>query len=452
MVSTIFHRSLTKAYPTANGSSGVYIYSADGKKVLDGSSGAAVSALGHGNHEVLSVITDQAQRLVYAHTSFFTSEPAEELSDFLVEESKGAFSRAMFFNSGSEAVESALKLSRQYHVMRGELDRTNIIGRQYSYHGNTLGALAAGFNPIRRDIFSPMLGQGFHHVNCCSYPRFAEELTEDAYEDLLLGEYALLFDQLGSHTIAAVIVETIGGATLGCVLPTPHYLSRLKDLCSTNGVLLIYDEVMCGMGRSGSFHAWQALGAPSPDIQTIGKGLGAGYQPISAVLISPHVVETFEDESHHQTFVSGHTYQGHSMGCAAALAVQKIIKRDSLLENVRRMGSLLVSRLKQGVPAHIKVEIRGMGLFQALDFETTGQDYGGPLAGEVTKECFANGAAVYLCSPAVAAVMFAPPFISTAREVEELVRIFLTSLKDVLARRVKSKKVPNNSGLPYLDS
>jgi len=246
----------------------------------------------------------------------------------------------------------------------------------------------------------------------------------------LIAEYDALFESLGRHTIAAVIVEPVVGATLGSVPAAAGYLPRLKSFCEANGALLIFDEVMCGMGRAGTLHAWQSLGGVAPDLQTIGKGLGAGYQPISGILIAKGVHDVIAEASATHAFVSGHTYQGHAIGCAAAVAVQKTIAKDNLLQNVQRMSTLLVELLREETP-RLK-EVRGLGLFVTVEFALI-EDGSGPVAAKVAQTCFANGAAVYLCSAAVDAVLFAPPFIITEDEIRELVGIFTASVRQVLA-------------------
>ncbi len=239
-----------------------------------------------------------------------------------------------------------------------------------------------------------------------------------------------MFEKLGPSSVAAILIEPMSGATLGAAPAARGYLARLRDLCDKHGALLVFDEVMCGMGRPGTLHAWQSLGNVAPDIQTIGKGLGAGYQPISAILINSKVHQVMKSSQTQYPFVSGHTYQGHSIGCAAALATQQIIVNDKLLDNVTLMGDLLEEELRNGVPK-LK-EIRGLGLFKAVEFAT---QPGARIAADVASTCLANGAAVYTCSPAVDAVLFAPPFIINEQEVKELVRIFVRSTKQVLQER-----------------
>lgn len=236
VMSSIFHRQLTKSYPQADSGNGVYLVTADGRRVLDGSSGAAVSCLGHSNTEVIEAIVTQARSLAFAHTSFYTNYASEELAKLLIQQSSSAFDKVLFLSSGlyisttspdwppngrllgSEAVESAIKLARQYHLSNKDSGRVNIIGREYSYHGNTLGALAAGHNPPRRDPFVPLLSSAFHHTLPCFYSRDGKDgETEPQYVDRLLAAFEDRFQSLGPSTVAAVIVEPIGGATLGCV-------------------------------------------------------------------------------------------------------------------------------------------------------------------------------------------------------------------------------------------
>ncbi|UPK96874.1 hypothetical protein LCI18_007809 [Fusarium solani-melongenae] len=421
--SVLLHRSLDKTYPTATGGEGVYLLTSDGRKVLDGSSGAAVSCLGHGNQEVIQAICDQAKRLSFAHTSFFTSDPAEELGRLIVEKSDNQFSKVLYLTSGSEAVESALKLARQYHVYRGEPQRVNFIGRVHSYHGNTLGALAAGNNPARRGPYVPMLASTFQHE----------------YENKLILEYEDKFKQLGPTTVAAVIVEPVVGATLGSVPATANYLPKLAQLCKKYGILIIFDEVMCGMGRCGSYHAWQSLGNVAPDLQTVGKGLGAGYQPLSAVLLGDQVASVFEKHSRGPTaFLSGHTFQGHPMACAGALTVQTILFRDDLVSRCRKLGEILGQVVSSELPDEWKQHggsLRGRGLFRTVDFGNMKELYGGPLAGEVSRRSFNLGAAVYLCSPAVDAVLLCPPFVASEEEIRSLGQILVQAVRDVLQSR-----------------
>jgi adenosylmethionine-8-amino-7-oxononanoate aminotransferase len=440
--SSVFHRLLDKTYPTAVKGDGVYLVTSEGRRIFDGSSGAAVSMLGHGNEEVIEALCSQARDMAFAHTSFFTSDPTEELARTIIQHSKDAFSRVMFLSSGSEAIESALKLARQYHVYNEQPERVNIIGRLHSYHGNTLGALAAGNNPMRRGIFAPILGPTFHHVNRCFYQKDGAGICEQDYEDRLLAEWEAKFTELGPDSVAAVIVEPVGGATLGAVEATSTYLPRLVELCRRYGAISIFDEVMCGMGRCGTYHAWEQLGGVAPDLQTIGKGLAAGYQPVSAVLIGPKLYGAFSKHSRGaEAFVSGHTYQGHSVGAAAALMVQKILFRDGLIGKCKQLGEILHKTLESQLSVEVEDfkkyggGLRGLGLFRAVDFGQLGMIYGGPLAADVCNKAFELGSAVYLCSSAVDAALFAPPFVMTEDQIVQLAEIFVQAVAVVLKSR-----------------
>lgn len=437
--SAVFHRSLEKAYPTAVAGQGIYLKTDDGREIIDGSSGAAVSSIGHGNVEVIEAICDQARALAFAHSSFFTSNPAEDLAKVLIDNSDGAFLNVLFLSSGSEAVESALKLARQFHIYNGEPERINFIGRMNSYHGNTLGALAAGNNPARRAAFDPVLSDRFHHVSRCFYQKDGHGRSEAEYENFLIAELGDKIAELGGKNVAAVIVETVGGATLGSPEPTSNYLRRMSELCKRHGILTIFDEVMCGMGRVGSYHAWRRYGGVAPDLQPVGKGLGAGYLPLAAVLIGPKVQGLFEQSSRgSNAFVSGHTFQDHPMSCASALTVQRIIQRDGLVYKCNEMGKRLVRELHSRLPEAFRSfdgSIRGSGLFQTVDFGEAATSFGGPIAKDVSIEAFLLGAAVYLCSPAVDAIVICPPFIINDAEATKLADIVAQALRNVLSLR-----------------
>lgn len=302
-----------------------------------------------------------------------------------------------------------------------------------------MGALAAGYNPPRRDTFLPLLSRAFHHVSPCFYSRDAQKgETVTRYVDRLMAEYEDMFQQLGPATVAAVIVEPVVGATLGSVPAAEGYLPRLRELCHKHGALIIFDEVMCGMGRVGTLHAWQSLGNCAPDLQTIGKGLAAGYQPLSAVMIGSKVHTKLKENSESRAFLSGHTYQGHAICCAAGLAAQKYLIKEKLLENVQSMGSTLVRLLKEKLPVGIVKDIRGLGLFQTLEFAST-ELAGGHIAKEVSLLSFEKGAAIYLCSPAVDGVLFAPPFIINEEQIQELVDIVASAVVEVLEKRLATK-------------
>jgi adenosylmethionine-8-amino-7-oxononanoate aminotransferase len=425
----ILHRQIHNSYPVAVGGKGVEIFDADGRAYIDASGGAAVSCLGHGHPDVTAALHAQADRLAYAHTSFFTTEPAEALADRLIEDAPSGLSHVYFVSGGSEAVEAALKMARQYFVEIGKPERRNIIARRQSYHGNTLGALATGGNEWRRTQFRPLLVET-HHIDPCFAYRYQEpgETDQDyaaraaqALEDKIL--------ELGPESVMAFVAETVVGATAGAVPPVADYLKRVRAICDRYGALLILDEVMCGMGRTGTLHACEQDGV-SPDIMTIAKGLGGGYQPIGAVLLGQHIFDAFAKGT--GFFQHGHTYLGHPMACAASLAVQDVIRRDGLLDNVKRMGAHLTRRLGERFGNHPNVgDIRGRGLFMAVELVEDRStkatfDPKEKLHARIKREAMARGLMVYPMGGTIDGargdhVLLAPPFIIDAPTVDAIV-------------------------------
>jgi adenosylmethionine-8-amino-7-oxononanoate aminotransferase len=345
----------------------MFLHLQDGRTILDGSGGAAVSCLGHNHPRVVAAVAAQVARHAYAATTFFSSEPAEALADILLEHEPGGLSHAYFVSSGSEGVEAAVKLARQYFLEIGQTQRCHFIARRQGYHGNTLGALAAGGNMMRRAPYDPLLSGAFSLVSPCFVYRFQQsEESDTAYVQRLADELEAEFQRLGPDSVAAFCAETVVGATAGCVTALPGYFPAMRAVCDRHGALLILDEVMCGMGRTGTLHAWQQEGV-SPDIQVVAKGLGGGYQPIGAVLIGRKITDALQAGS--GSFMHGHTYQAHPVACAAALAVQQVIREENLLENVVAMGHHLGQALQERFGNHRHVgDIRGRGLFQALEF------------------------------------------------------------------------------------
>jgi adenosylmethionine-8-amino-7-oxononanoate aminotransferase len=364
-MSYIFHRATGREYLVAARGEGAYLYDAAGRRYLDASGGAAVSCLGHGDTEVAAAVAEQAARLAYAHTSFFSSEPAEALAELLVGAAPAPLARALFVSSGSEAVEAAIKLARQYHVERGEPGRSALIARRQSYAGNTLGALAAGGNPARRALYGPLLMDVALVAPSYAYREQLPGETPEAYGRRAADELEAAIVAAGPGRVMAFIAETVAGATLGCATPAPGYLRRVREICDRHGVLLILDEVMCGMGRTGSMWAFEQEGV-TPDIVTVAKGLGAGYGPIGALLCSETIYRTIAEGS--GALAHGHTYMGHPVACAAALAVQRAVRERGLLARVRELGAGLEARLRDAFGAHPHVgDIRGRGLFWALE-------------------------------------------------------------------------------------
>jgi adenosylmethionine-8-amino-7-oxononanoate aminotransferase len=361
----IVHRTLNKRYPVAVGGEGVWIVDANGRRYLDASGGAAVSCLGHGHPDINAAMHAQIDKLAYAHTSFFTTEVAEELAETLVADAPDGIGHVYFVSGGSEAVEAALKMARQYFVEIGQPQRKHFIARRQSYHGNTLGALAVGGNAWRRAQFAPLLIDVEHVSPPYAYRDMQMGESPADYGQRLVAELSDTIARLGGENVIAFVAETVGGATSGALVPPPDYLKGVRELCDRHGILLILDEVMCGMGRTGTLHACEQEGV-APDLMTIAKGLGGGYQPIGAVLAGGRIVDAFAKGT--GFFQHGHTYLGHAVACAAALAVQRVIRRDRLLDRVRGQGRKLTERLVARFGQHPHVgDIRGRGLFQAVE-------------------------------------------------------------------------------------
>ena len=361
----IIQRNPAITLPIAVRGKGVYLYDSAGREYIDASGGAAVSCLGHGHPDILAAMRAQMEKMAYAHSSFFTTDIAETLAERLVADAPPGISHAYFVCDGSEAVEAALKMARQYFVDIGQPQRTHLIARRQSYHGNTLGALSVTGREWNRAPFLPLLLPTTHVSPCYEYREKRDDESPEQYGARLAQELDETIRRLGDDQVIAFIAETVGGATIGCNTAVPGYFRRVREICDRYGVLLILDEVMCGMGRTGVLHACTTEGV-SPDLMTIGKGLGGGYQPVGAVLAQSNIVSAFEKGL--GAFQHGHTYLAHPMGAATALAVQEVIARDNLLERVTRQGEGLRLRLHAAFDAHPHIgDIRGRGLFQAIE-------------------------------------------------------------------------------------
>ena len=436
----VFHRNPKHEYPVAVGGDGPYVIDKNGKRYLDACGGAAVSCLGHSDREVIDAIKAQLDQLPFAHTSFFTNEPMEALAGELVENAPAGIERVYFCSGGSEAVEAALKLARQYFVETGQPQRSQVIARRQSYHGNTLGALAAGGNLWRRKQFEPLLVEVSHVSPCYAYRGKQPGESDAAYGERLVRELEEEMQRLGPDRVIAFVAETIGGATLGCVTPVPGYFEGVRAVCDEHGVLLILDEVMCGMGRCGTLYACEQEGVV-PDLICIGKGLGAGYQPIGALLASAGIYDAVVRGS--GFFQHGHTYTGHAAACAGALAVQRAVKNRGLLAKVRERGVGLEARLQARFAQHPHVgEIRGRGLFWALELV---QDRANkqPFAQQrrintrLKLRALENGLMCYpmggsLDGVAGDHVVLAPPYIISEAQLDEVVDKLARSIDEVI--------------------
>ncbi|MFC3713503.1 aspartate aminotransferase family protein [Sphingoaurantiacus capsulatus] len=439
----LLHRDLRRPPARALSASGVRIRTSAGREVIDASGGAAVSCLGHAHPAVIEAIRRQAETLAYAHSGFFTTEPAERLAEALVGDVPGGLTRALFVSGGSEAMEAAVKLARQYFLEVGEPQRRRFVARRQSYHGNTLGALALSGNLPRREPYAPLLGTAFSHVSPAFAYRYRAATESDAdYVERLRAELVAEFERLGGDTVAAFVAETVGGATSGAVTAPPGYFRMVREVCDRYGALLILDEVMCGLGRTGTRHAWMAEGV-APDLQIVAKGLGGGYQPIGALLVGAGIVDAIEAGS--GTLMHGHTYMAHPIACAAALAVQRVIVEQELVGEVQRLGRRLEARLHQRLGQHAHVgDIRGRGLLMAVEL-VADRETEAPFAPQAGVAASIKAAALdrgLACYPGNGTidgisgdhVLLAPPFVSSAADIDLIVERLADAIDAVCAR------------------
>ena len=436
-MSNVFPRQITNPPIRAVSSEGCYIIDENGTQYFDGSGGAAVSCLGHDDPDVIKAIQDQTSKMAFAHTGFFSSDPAEELAELLIKHAPGELDRVYFVSGGSEAIEAALKLARQFHVENGEPSRHHIIARKQSYHGNTLGALAAGGNKWRRNQFEPILIDASHIAPCYEYVDKTKEETSYDYGQRVAQELEDEILRLGYDKVMAFIVEPVVGATMGAVPAVPGYFKRVRDICDKYGVLLILDEVMCGMGRTGHLFASEFDGI-SPDILCIAKGLGAGYQPIGAMLCSKNIYDVIGNGS--GFFQHGHTYMGHPVACAAGLAVLKAILSRNLLKSINKKSDQLLYSLKTQLAHNPYVgDIRGRGLFIGIEIVKnleTKKPFAPDLkiASSIKYAAFKAGLICYPMSGTRDGkwgdhILLAPPFIMNESQIIELVDKVSVALK-----------------------
>ena len=441
-MSNVFPRNCKANLPLAVQGDGVYIVDSTGKRYIDASGGAAVSCLGHSNTRVIEAIKSQLDRLAFAHTGFFSSVPAEALAELLIKEAPGSLDRVYIVSGGSEAVEAAIKLARQYFIETGQPSRHRVIARQQSYHGNTLGALAAGGNMWRREPFAPLMIDTTHISPCYAYRGQQDGESEFDYGQRVANELETEILRLGADQVMAFIAEPVVGATLGAVAPVEGYYQRIREICDQYGVLLILDEVMCGMGRTGSLFACEQDDI-APDIMTIAKGLGAGYQAIGAMLCTDTIYQALEQGS--GFFQHGHTYIGHPTACAGAHAVLSEIIDGHLVERVQQQSVKLRAALQERFGEHPNVgDIRGRGLFIGLEFVSDRADKTPFAAQQGMNKKFKQAAfdAGMICYPMGGTidgrqgdhVLLAPPFIIEDKHIEEIVDKLEQALSTTLAR------------------
>ena len=438
-MSYALHRNLTTMPPRAVRGDGPYLIDDAGRRYLDGCGGAAVSCLGHSHPAVIKAIQEQTARLPYAHTAFFTTDALEELAETVVEGAPG-MGKVMFLSGGSEAVEAALKLSRQYFVDAGQPDKHLFIARRQSYHGNTLGALAVGGNEWRREAFRPLLIDGHHIAPCFEYRDRGGEETQKQYCERVALDLEEKIVELGAEKVAGFVAETVVGATAGAVVAAPGYFARIREICDRYDVHLILDEVMCGTGRTGSMMAYQQEQV-IPDIVTMAKGLAAGYQPIGALLCRANLIDVIQNKSGY--FQHGHTFMGHATAVAASLATLRAIKEENLLENVVIRGRELRTDLRQTLGEHPFVgDVRGRGLFIGIEFvadKVTKKPFDPDLKihKKIQETAMDHGLLCYGMGGTVDGksgdhVLIAPPYTINSEHQQELVEKFTTAVTAAL--------------------
>lgn len=439
-MSHVFHRNPKLSLDFAVSGQRIELFDQNNKSYIDASGGAAVSCLGHGHPVIIQAIKDQLDQIAYAHSSFFTTQAAEDLADFLAQRAPGELNHVYFVSGGSEAVEAAMKLARQYFVETKRPSRRYFIARRQSYHGNTLGALSIGGNAWRREPFLPLLVPAHHVSPCYAYRDQREDETEEHYATRLATELEQKILELGAENVAGFVAETVVGATAGALAPVKTYLQKIRQVCDKHGVLLILDEVMAGMGRTGHLFAC-AEDQVVPDIVTIAKGLGAGYQPIGAMIASSRIYNAVVNGS--GFFQHGHTYMGHATACAAALAVQKVIEQEDLLSNVLARGQQLRTELRSALDSHPNVgDIRGRGLFVGVEFvqDKATKACLDPSLKTYTKlkrQAMQNGLLMYPMGGTIDGVhgdhvLLAPPFVCTEDDISEIVTRFISTVEQVL--------------------
>ncbi len=437
--SRVFHRTLNTSFPQATLAKGVYITDSTGKQYLDGSGGAAVSCLGHGHPYVIDAIKQQLDHMAFAHTSFFTNTPAEELAEKLSQEApknkhtSGNW-RTYFVSGGSEANETAFKMARQIMFERGETSRSHFIARQQSYHGGTIATMSAGGRAASRDLYEPLLSTNFEKIMPCFPFRWQNEgESDEAFLARSTGELETMIENLGDKRVIGFIAETVSGATLGAVPPVKGYFKEIRRICDKHGVLMIMDEVMAGMGRCGKLFAIDEEGVV-PDMITLAKGLGGGYQPLGAVMVREELAQEIEDGS--GAFVHGHTYVGHATACAAGVAVQRVFEETGIIEQVAVKGDILAGKLIEAFGDHPHVgDLRGRGFFRGIELvkdRETNEPFDGKhgLAMKIKKAAMDEGLICYpmggtadgtVYGPNGDHVMLAPPFIYTENHMDELI-------------------------------
>jgi len=413
---------LNKTYLKAVSAKGVYIYDEHGKAYLDGSSGAVTCSLGHSHERLLPFIKSQLDKLQFVYRSQFASEEAEMLATKLFELSPGkSLAHSFFVNSGTEAIETAMKIALQYWQENGQPGKRHFITRWKSYHGITMGALSLSGHPLRRQRFESSLEK---------YPALSADMENDSIETQV-SEFEKVIQQMGPATIAAFVAEPMVGAAGTALTPQDEYYKRFKAVCEQYQILFIADEVMTGLGRTGKWFGLEHWNTQA-DIVAVGKSLGAGYAPIAATLMTSEILEPIKNGS--GLIMSGHTYSGHPLSCATALKVLEIVEEDHLIDNVNETGTYLKSALRELKKKYQVINVvRGKGLMIGVEFDPSAKG----LQARLIERCYHNGLLVY---PSVGGkegkdengILISPPFIINKKQSDELLQILSQSLQECI--------------------
>ena len=433
--SRVLHRSLRETPPKAIGGDGVWLIAEDGRRILDASGGAAVSCLGHQHPRVLAAISRQASKLAYAHTSFFSSEPAEALADRLVGDEPGGLAYAYFVSGGSEAIEASIKLARQYFIESGQPQRQRFIARRQSYHGNTLGALAAGGNAWRREPYAPLLSAAFSHVTpAFAYHEKRDSESEADFVARLAADLEAEFRRLGPDTVAAFIAEPVMGAG-GVIVPPEGYFEKIAAVCAKHDVYMVADEVICGFGRLGTMFGSQALGF-RPDGMSLAKALSSGYVPIAAVMVPEPMYQALLSESRKiGTFGHGFTYSGHPVAAAVALKTLEIYERDRVMEQAAAKAPQFMARLRALGEHPIVGEVRGIGLIGGVELvadKRTKRSFDRECGVGARCVRFAEDNGLIVRAVAGDVVSICPPLVIAPQEIDELFDLLGRALDQTL--------------------
>lgn len=436
----VFYRKLARVYPLVTHGNGIYLYDENGKRYIDGSGGAIVVIVGHGQKEILQKISEQMGQVSYVHGTQFTTKSIEEYGEALGEILPAGLGKIYFLSGGAEAVEAAVKLARQFYLESGQSQRWRVVARWHSYHGNTLGALSLTGRVGMRRPYLPLLIDFPHFpppycYRCpfgLSYPKCELECAK-ALENVIRME--------GSETISGVIVEPILGATIGAIVPPDGYLSMIQEICRRYGILFIVDEVMTGMGRTGKWFAvehWNVV----PDVMVLGKGMSGGYFPLSAMITRSEFVDRLKEKT--GGFVHGHTFSHHPVACAVGLSVLQFIKENRLIERSQQRGDYLLKRLEELKSYPFVGEVRGRGLMAAIEFvkdQKTKEPF--PRSERFTEKlidlAFENGLVLYPGTGFVDGlngdmVMLGPPLIIEESQIDEIMEILKRTFSKLILK------------------